>query len=186
MSKDEEEQNLSHTYTSARTLLGILRLSQALARLRCSDIVEHSDVDEALRLMDCSKESLRDEDDREPDVDSSYISRIYRIIKEMAGTGGSKRPRRAKRMGKGPAGERDMDVDSDEDEDGTVLSMLDMRARVLGAGFTEAQFMETITAVSNFDRCISISAYVPVLFPSMRILMYGSGSQEVPRSKLFR
>lgn len=164
MSKDEEEQNLSHTYTSARTLLGILRLSQALARLRCSDIVEHSDVDEALRLMDCSKESLRDEDDREPDVDSSYISRIYRIIKEMAGSGGSKRPRRAKRMGKGPAGERDMDVDSDEDEDGTVLSMLDMRARVLGAGFTEAQFMETITAVSKFACYIPIGAHVPFFF----------------------
>ncbi len=164
VSKDEEEQNLSHTYTSARTLLGILRLSQALARLRCSDIVEHSDVDEALRLMDCSKESLRDEDDREPDVDSSYISRIYRIIKEMAGSGGSKRPRRAKRMGKGPAGERDMDVDSDEDEDGTVLSMLDMRARVLGAGFTEAQFMETITAVSKFACYIPIGAHVPFFF----------------------
>ena len=47
-SKEEEEQKKSHSYTSARTLLGVLRLSQALARLRYSDEVEQGDVDEAL------------------------------------------------------------------------------------------------------------------------------------------
>ena len=56
LSKDEEEQKKLHTHTSARTLLGVLRLAQALARLRFSETVEHPDVDEALRLMECSKE----------------------------------------------------------------------------------------------------------------------------------
>ena len=149
VSKEEERQNKTHTYTSARTLLGVLRLAQALARLRWSNIVEHSDVDEALRLMECSKESLQDEEDKEPDLDKSPISQIFRLIKSMAGSGdagsmGSKRP---KRLGKGPNGERDMDVDSDY-EDSTVLSMTEIRARVLSSGYNEAQLMETITTVS--------------------------------------
>ncbi|NXO60084.1 MCM7 factor, partial [Aramus guarauna] len=40
------------TYTSARTLLGILRLATALARLRLVDVVEKEDVNEAMRLME--------------------------------------------------------------------------------------------------------------------------------------
>lgn len=46
------------TFTSARNLLGILRLSTALARLRLSDRVEKDDVAEALRLLEMSKDSL--------------------------------------------------------------------------------------------------------------------------------
>jgi len=47
------------TFTSARVLLAILRLSTALARLRLSNIVERDDVNEAIRLMEMSKESLK-------------------------------------------------------------------------------------------------------------------------------
>lgn len=47
------------TFTSARVLLGILRLSTALARLRLSNVVERDDVNEAIRLMEMSKESLK-------------------------------------------------------------------------------------------------------------------------------
>ena len=57
-SKDDDAQKKSHTYTSARTLLGVLRLSQALARLRFADAVMQADVNEALRLMEVSKKSL--------------------------------------------------------------------------------------------------------------------------------
>lgn len=46
------------TFTSARNLLGILRLSTALARLRLSNVVEKDDVNEAIRLMEMSKDSL--------------------------------------------------------------------------------------------------------------------------------
>ena len=151
LSKAEEAENKSHTYTSARTLLGILRLAQALARLRWSDYVERFDVDEALRLMECSKESLTDEEDVEREVDRSVTSQIVRLIKSMTGP---QLTRSEKRFGKGPAGERDMDVDVDvdsDDEDGSILSMIDIRARVLSAGFTEAQLMETIAAVSGFN-----------------------------------
>lgn len=47
------------TFTSARNLLGILRLSTALARLRLSDVVEKDDVNESIRLIEMSKESLK-------------------------------------------------------------------------------------------------------------------------------
>ncbi len=47
------------TFTSARVLLAILRLSTALARLRLSNVVERDDVNEAIRLMEMSKESLK-------------------------------------------------------------------------------------------------------------------------------
>ncbi|KAG5463267.1 MAG: DNA replication licensing ATPase, partial [Olpidium bornovanus] len=50
--KDNEVQQYS--YTSPRTLLGALRLAQAMARLRLSDSIEIGDVDEALRLMEAS------------------------------------------------------------------------------------------------------------------------------------
>lgn len=46
------------TFTSARNLLGILRLSTALARLRLADLVDRNDVAEALRLLEMSKDSL--------------------------------------------------------------------------------------------------------------------------------
>ncbi|KAF9535247.1 minichromosome maintenance protein mcm7p [Crepidotus variabilis] len=147
VAKDDEAQNKSHSYTSARTLLGILRLAQALARLRWADVVERSDVDEALRLMECSKESLMDEEEAEFEVDRSTTSQIFRLIKAMAG---STLDRGEKRLGKGPGGERDMDVDSDDDEGG-ILSMTEIRARVLNSGYTESQLMETITEYEDTE-----------------------------------
>ena len=48
------------TYTSARMLLSILRLSTALARLRCGDLVSKDDIDEALRLMESSRLLVKD------------------------------------------------------------------------------------------------------------------------------
>lgn len=54
----EARNNKDTTFTSARNLLGIVRLSTALARLRLSDVVEKDDVVEALRLLEMSKASL--------------------------------------------------------------------------------------------------------------------------------
>ena len=57
-SRAEENKNTS-TFTSPRTLLAILRLSTALARLRTARAVEQPDVEEAIRLMEMSKDSLK-------------------------------------------------------------------------------------------------------------------------------
>lgn len=51
------------TFTSPRNLLAVLRLSTALARLRMSDVVAKGDVQEAIRLMDMSKQSINATED---------------------------------------------------------------------------------------------------------------------------
>lgn len=149
-SKDEEESKKSHTYTSARTLLGVLRLSQALARLRCADIVEEPDVDEALRLMDVSKLSLQDDAEQEHEPDKSAVSQIFRLIKTLFTTGVgvvTRRRNKRRRLGRGPERQRDMDVDSDE-EDLEELPLIDIRARVLQGGWTEEQLNTAISEVN--------------------------------------
>jgi DNA replication licensing factor MCM7 len=130
-------------------------------------------VDEALRLMEASKESLRDDDGEGDgaggaDADRSDTSRIYRIVKDMAkavasvaggagaGAGGRRATRRRpQRLGRGPDGERDYADEEDGEEEGgalDVLSMVDIRARVLRAGYTETQLMTTIQEVSEGRR----------------------------------
>ncbi|XP_053908718.1 DNA replication licensing factor MCM7 [Cuculus canorus] len=46
------------TFTSARSLLAVLRLATALARLRLGEVVAKEDVAEAMRLMEMAKDSL--------------------------------------------------------------------------------------------------------------------------------
>ncbi|KAF7327761.1 DNA replication licensing factor MCM7 [Mycena kentingensis (nom. inval.)] len=161
--KAAEESNKSHSYTSARTLIGVLRLAQALARLQWHDVVEIGDVDEALRLMRCSKQSLDDEDDAEMGgPDKSIVSQIFRLIKQMAGAGAPRRrAKRQRRMGRGPNRERDMDVDSDEDSDEYTgvdeVSLVDVRARVTAAGFTEAQLNDTISKYEDLNVIVRVA-----------------------------
>lgn len=52
-----------YVYTTPRTLLGIIRLAQALAKLRFSSEVDQNDIDEALRLMEKSQESVNENDE---------------------------------------------------------------------------------------------------------------------------
>ena len=75
-------------YTTARTLLSILRLSEALARLRWADVVIEDDVNEALRLMKMSKVSLEDTlQDEGPKVDP--ITAVYMAIRDWADARGT-------------------------------------------------------------------------------------------------
>mmetsp|Transcript_12532 Transcript_12532/g.14569 ORF Transcript_12532/g.14569 Transcript_12532/m.14569 type:complete len:136 (+) Transcript_12532:1-408(+) len=82
---------------TARQLLSILRLSQALSRLRFSDYVAREDVDEAIRLTYMSKSSLTDDDyhdssstnnnngeDRAKQRERDIISRIFNTIRDYA------------------------------------------------------------------------------------------------------
>lgn len=81
MRRDARTQT-NQTFTSARTLLALLRLSTALARLRMADVVEKEDINEALRLMEMSKQSLYEEETGSQNV--KPIDAIYSIIREMA------------------------------------------------------------------------------------------------------
>ena len=153
--KEDEAEEKNYAYVSARTLLAVLRLSQALARLRMDVTVGQGDVDEALRLMDVSKSSLYEQQaGRTAGEDQTDTSKIFRIIKDMASAAGRDRGRgQGRGRGRG-RGRRERDEDEDEDEDGDEdemeeLIMVDVRARVLAKGFTETQFMDTILEVSR-------------------------------------
>jgi DNA replication licensing factor MCM7 len=78
--------NRDMTFTSARNLLGILRLSTALARLRLANNVEKSDVAEALRLLEMSKDSLNQTQEQRTNNVHSTSDRIFSTIRELAGS----------------------------------------------------------------------------------------------------
>ncbi len=80
------------TAMTARQLLSILRLGQALARLRFSDFVAREDVDEAIRLTHMSKASLSEELGENGKVvrKEDVMSRIFNIIRDYSATSNNK------------------------------------------------------------------------------------------------
>ncbi|KAL3282490.1 hypothetical protein HHI36_005673 [Cryptolaemus montrouzieri] len=83
--RKEARNSKDMTFTSARNLLGILRLSTALARLRLANIVEKDDVKEAIRLMEMSKDSLNQTLEHRGFKPPSINEKIFSIIRELAG-----------------------------------------------------------------------------------------------------
>ena len=133
-----ESQRRQFAHTSPRTLLGVVRLAQALARLRFAETVMAEDVDEALRLIEVSKATLHENTRGQGDQTPS--SKIYHLIRGMAASG-------AAAVGDGTRGE---------------LSMARVRDRVLAKGFTVAQFEQAIDEyalldVSRFSRSSNLS-----------------------------
>jgi DNA replication licensing factor MCM7 len=143
-SRDEKNKK-QFAHTSPRTLLGIVRLAQALARLRFSEEVVQDDVDEALRLIEASKESLYAERDGFR-KDMSPSSRIYNMVRALAESGQC----------------RPDDADEDDEETlGMELSMRKVKDRVIGKGFTEDQWQTAVMEYTNLD--VSILS-LPLLF----------------------
>merc|ERR1719487_2467120 len=70
------------SYTTPRTLLAILRLSQAHARARFSPRVERQDFEEAMRLMKVSKESV--ELSAPAKRDANPLDLVHDIIADLA------------------------------------------------------------------------------------------------------
>lgn len=75
----------SYMYVTPRTLLGIIRLSQAMAKLCFRDEVNQADVDEAIKLMDYSIRSLNNKkgtgkDKRRP-ADGTNEDRMTSIMR---------------------------------------------------------------------------------------------------------
>jgi DNA replication licensing factor MCM7 len=81
--RKEARNKADMTFTSARTLLAILRLSTALARLRIVDQVDKEDVNEAMRLMEMSKDSLEARDE-EKGRSMSITDKIFAFIRDIA------------------------------------------------------------------------------------------------------
>ncbi|RDL40033.1 DNA helicase [Venustampulla echinocandica] len=132
-SRDEKNKK-QFAHTSPRTLLGVLRLSQALARLRFSEEVVQDDVDEALRLIEASKESLyQDQDGYRRDMSPS--SRIYNMVRALAEAGQC----------------RPDDADDDDETLGMELSMKKVEYRVIAKGFTKDQWQTAVLEYTNLD-----------------------------------
>lgn len=175
--KEDEAEDKNYSYVSARTLLAVLRLSQALARLRMDSVVGQGDVDEALRLMETSKASLYEHQARDREGgDGTDTSKIFRIVKDMASssgkaaakeqarskkTGNAGRAKKTRKVGRrargrGPSSddeeeeedEGEEEQEDEEEEELEELSMVEVRSRVLAKGFTETQLMDTILEVS--------------------------------------
>ncbi|KAJ5825131.1 Nucleic acid-binding OB-fold [Penicillium robsamsonii] len=125
--KIDESKKRQFSHVSPRTLLGIVRLSQALARLRFSEEVVREDVDEALRLIEISKASLYN--DGEHGADNTPSSKIYNLIRSMKESG-------AAAVGDGEEGE---------------MSMRRIRERVLARGFTEDNLTMTIDEYAEMN-----------------------------------
>lgn len=125
--KRDEANKKQFSHVTPRTLLAVVRLSQALARLRFSDEVVAEDVDEALRLMAVSKASL--EHNGQTGVDQTPSSKIYSLIRGMRESG-------AAAVGDGEEGE---------------LSMKRIRERALAKGFTEDQLTMAIDEYAELD-----------------------------------
>ncbi|KAJ5105572.1 hypothetical protein NUU61_002919 [Penicillium alfredii] len=125
--KLDEAKRKQFAHVTPRTLLGIVRLSQALARLRFSEEVVREDVDEALRLIEVSKASLYN--DGESGADYTPSSKIYTLIRSLMESG-------AAAVGDGDEGE---------------LSMRRIRERVLAKGFTEDQLTMAINEYAELS-----------------------------------
>ncbi|KAK4165773.1 DNA replication licensing factor mcm7 [Cladorrhinum sp. PSN259] len=133
---EKSAQNFGHT--TPRTLLGVVRLAQALARLRFSNTVTQEDVDEALRLIEASKESLAA--DNNPAGNRRALnasSKIYNLVKGLADSGACKPD--------------DADEDEDEYEFGIELSMRKVKERVIAKGFTENQWLNALEEYTELD-----------------------------------
>ncbi|KAK4217046.1 DNA replication licensing factor mcm7 [Rhypophila decipiens] len=135
--KRAEKRNENFGHTTPRTLLGVVRLAQALARLRLADTVIQDDVDEALRLVEASKDSLAAEDKGTNRRALNASSRIYNLVKGLA-DGGACRP-------------DDQEDDEFEDEFGVELSMRKVKERVIAKGFTENQWLAALEEYTDLD-----------------------------------
>ncbi|KAI1652909.1 DNA replication licensing factor mcm7 [Daldinia decipiens] len=129
-----EKKNKQFSHTTPRTLLGVVRLAQALARLRFDTAVNRDDIDEALRLIEASKESLAAHEATGGRRTLNAASRIYNLVKSLADSGACRAE------------------EDEDDEEGTVeLSMRKVRERVLGKGFTEDQWLNALDEYTNLD-----------------------------------
>lgn len=119
------------TMTTARTLLAILRLASALAKLNLRECVNSGDVDEAMRLLQVSRSSVdihraSNQNSRHRDLEATPTTRCYRVICELA-----------------------LDPTCQSARDAKLLSLTHVREKCRSRGFTP-EVIET--CLEEFDR----------------------------------
>ena len=86
--RNETYSNANH-YITPRTLLGMIRISQALAKIRQSRTVSQEDVEEALRLLESARHSVDKEKNDDERMNEQFhektdvLSRIFSRIREV-------------------------------------------------------------------------------------------------------
>jgi len=77
---------IAYMYITPRTLLGIIRMSQSLAKLYLRDEVKQEDVDEAIKLMDYSIKSLNSSNShvKKPSQKQDELSKIISKVREIS------------------------------------------------------------------------------------------------------
>lgn len=83
--KNDFKNSDSVQYITPRTLLGIIRIAQGLARLRFNNEVEQIDIDNAISLVDSSRNSLKDDDENKDKqiMNNDIMSNIFQYIREV-------------------------------------------------------------------------------------------------------
>ena len=86
----EQKNKQGYQYITPRSLLAVIRLSQALAKLRMNDKVKQEDVDEALRLVEVSQSSINKKENKEGLANFDGVgkktdpkSQIYNIVSDL-------------------------------------------------------------------------------------------------------
>ena len=86
----QQKDKQGYQYITPRSLLAVLRLSQALAKLRMNDEVRQEDVDEALRLVEVSQSSINKNENKEGlekfdgiTKKNDVKSQIYNIVSDL-------------------------------------------------------------------------------------------------------
>lgn len=120
----------SGTFTSARTLLALIRISTALARLRFSDVVERGDVNEALRLIEMSKESL--------------IAAAKTLEAESAKTADAKAAAAADKL-------RSLMKSIAKANNSRIISMSDLIEKAVTRGFSQEAIDEVVKECEEFN-----------------------------------
>jgi DNA replication licensing factor MCM7 len=76
-----------YAYTTPRTLLGIIRLAQGVAKLRFSTEVNQDDIREAMRLMDSSQETLKPDQEtletKKSNGKTDKMTKVFNIVKSI-------------------------------------------------------------------------------------------------------
>jgi DNA replication licensing factor MCM7 len=126
--KRKLEQDLykeGHLYITPRTLLGVIRLAQGLARLRFNDEVEQIDVDEALRLTEYSRNLINQDSNTKQtttNVRTDPVSAIFHLLRDICNSSLDK-----------------------------TAKFSDIERRVTSKGFKKEQLLETIEEYQKLD-----------------------------------
>ncbi|KAJ3441620.1 DNA replication licensing factor mcm7 [Anaeramoeba flamelloides] len=145
--KDEE-------HVTPRTLLSILRLAQALARLRFASSITKQDVEEAIRLLHISKASiaLENEISKKKNKYKDYKSTIYHIIRDSVEVLANEKKNKKKKSKKKKHKKSQDNSDSEEDEDDEeeikssshTINYDEILNKILKRGFSKEQLNRTL------------------------------------------